>query len=681
MFRKRLFFALLVLSALILTSGLVVTASPAETGVEDITSLATPTIITVTSGLDPDDSLSHTTTNNPDGRATLRRAIVEARNTLGPVEIRFNIPADAAEGYDSSLGIWKIEIFNTTRTTIFRQLTGDITIDGSSQPGGRDDGPKIFIVGPGGGMKDGITLGEIQSQHNNTIRGLGFQNLRANIFVNSSNNTIEDNWFGLNDHGTDSVLRNNSPAQGSGGTGVAMLASANNNIVQNNVFLGLNETAATLRGADNTFKGNYIGTKADGTVDKHPNPALWCTEEDWLGGGGLTIQGRGHIIEDNIIAGLRFDQFELSQPPDAMKVTADDIAGAGHTIRNNTIGLDINGEEVGTCGRGIYLSNHMRGTLIEGNTISMTKLPGISMNGLLYNQCTLRSNIIFKVSEAIEYGPSLKDDFKNYLPPVVSSIEGTTVSGTSGENCIVELFLDNTDGVVEAYESLAVVTADAQGNWTANIPGELEDNEGIRTTCTSAQVNTIPGMSAGTTTKLSEELYRPGGGVDPGSESGVGLYDPSDGVFHLQGLAPFRFGPRSSTWPPVAGDWNGNGTVNVGLYDATDGVFHLQGPSPFRFGPKSSRWLPVAGDWNGNGTDSVGLYDPADGVFHLLGLAPFRYGPRGSSWLPVAGDWNGNGIESVGLYDPADGVFHLQGLAPFRFGPRRSSWRPLAGQW
>ncbi len=160
-----------------------------------------------------------------------------------------------------------------------------------------------------------------------------------------------------------------------------------------------------------------------------------------------------------------------------------------------------------------------------------------------------------------------------------------------------------------------------------------------------------------------------------------GLYDPSDGVFHLQGEEPFRFGPRNSSWQPVAGDWNGDGANSVGLYDPADGVFHLQGKNPFRFGPRNSNWHPVTGDWNGDGTASIGLYDPADGVFHLQGEDPFRFGPRNSNWHPVAGDWNGNNTSSVGLYDPTDGVFHLQNTNPFRHGPRNSSWQPVAGDW
>ncbi len=161
----------------------------------------------------------------------------------------------------------------------------------------------------------------------------------------------------------------------------------------------------------------------------------------------------------------------------------------------------------------------------------------------------------------------------------------------------------------------------------------------------------------------------------------AGLYDPSDGVFHLEGISPYRFGPRNSSWLSVAGDWNRDGNFGAGLYDPSDGVFHLAGISPYRFGPRNSDWIPLSGDWNGDGTYSTGLYDPSDGVFHLNGVTPFRFGPTGSSWQPVAGDWNGNGTCDVGLYDPSDGVFHLEGIPPYRFGPRSSTWIALAGIW
>ena len=502
--------ALIFLCVFLLVGGLMVSASPAGLDSEVAPATTYATTIIVNSGLDLDTSGSGITDGQP---VTLRRAIVAARNATKPVLIQFDIPT-TCPSYNASLGVWKIELLGigtgAPANTTFRQLNGEITIDGGTQPGGRINGPKIILYGHGAtGSVNCMVLGETATQGGNVIRGLGFQNFNDSITVSSVNNTIEDCWFGLNDAGTASQLRGNNPASGSGDTGVAMTnitTNNNNNMIQNNKFLGLNGTAATIRGRDNTFRVNQIGMTANGTV---PNPG--CSPDSWLGGGGLDISGRRHIIEGNWIAGLRFDQFDLSQPPDAMRITADDVAGSGHFISSNYIGWDMNSNPVGTCGRGIYVSNHMRGTIIDNNIIVNTTLPGISMNGLLYNECELSTNIIRETS--IEYGPALPDSFKNFKPPKVTSIQGTTVIGTSGDgspapNVWVELFLDETNNPAEAREWLARVQADANGNWQATLPFELIGNQGIRTTLTTTQFGIIPGRLAGTSTGLSE-LYRP----------------------------------------------------------------------------------------------------------------------------------------------------------------------------
>ena len=144
-------------------------------------------------------------------------------------------------------------------------------------------------------------------------------------------------------------------------------------------------------------------------------------------------------------------------------------------------------------------------------------------NDPFYLANTLHNNIIKKTTDwpqiqgnpekedAIQFGPSVPDALRDFNPAKVTSIEGTTVSGTSGTNslcpnCLIELYLDDTDNVVEALQLLGVTTAGSNGNWTATISAELQSGQGIRTTSTTAQYNTIPNMSAGTTTKLSE-LY------------------------------------------------------------------------------------------------------------------------------------------------------------------------------
>jgi hypothetical protein len=57
--------------------------------------------------------------------------------------------------------------------------------------------------------------------------------------------------------------------------------------------------------------------------------------------------------------------------------------------------------------------------------------------------------------------------------------------------------------LLQRLQSLAVVIADASGNWAATIPAPLASGQGIRTISTSAQYNTIPLMGAGTTAGLS----------------------------------------------------------------------------------------------------------------------------------------------------------------------------------
>ena len=475
------------------------------------------TTITVNSTDDPDTSKSKTC--ETDTPCTLRRAIVQARLAPDrPVLIQFDIP-DSDPGYDSALKIWKIEVQSTSDPSVFRTLEGgQITIDGSTQPGGRAEGPKIIIVGPSTGSKDGLIVGANAAggHDGNTIRGLGFQNFKNHVIVNSNDNIIEDNWFGLSDDGTEPYLRNDDPQDGSGSSGVALSAGVTGNTIRNNVFLGFDGVAAALRGDANTFADNYVGTAADGTVpNKQTDPSLICTTVDWLGGGGISMEGNDHVITNNVFAGLRQEIFSLSTQPDAIR-----LIGTGHRIEDNQIGFDGDGNKVGVCGRGIYFSDGPKEVQATDNAIVDSGMSGISLNGALYNENTLRGNTIEKSEawphiqgnpkgeDAIQIGPSLPDAFEAFKPAQVTEIDGTAVSGTSGENsacpnCVVEVFLDDTDAITETLQSLAVVTADASGNWSAALPFELSAGQGLRTTSTSAQYNTIPGMKAGTTTGLS----------------------------------------------------------------------------------------------------------------------------------------------------------------------------------
>lgn len=492
--------------------------SAGESLMVDRPSITPATIITVTSGIDLDNSKSKTCASEP--VCTLRRAIVQSRGLSGgqlPVLISFDIPKDPAEGYDAALDAWELAILSTTDPSVFRRIKGQVVIDGETQPGGREDGPKIVLVGPGSGQKDGLIAGDVAGDDSIEIRGLAFQNFKTHIIVNTDNNLIENNWFGLTSDGADVYLRNDDPEDGSGNSGIALSAGADNNTIRNNVFAGLDGVSVAIRGDNNLFESNLVGTKADGSVPKQTDPNLICTTVDWLGGGGVSVADEGNQIDNNVFAGLRQEIFTISTQPDAVRIEGDD-----HIVQNNQIGIDGNGVKTGVCGRGIYLAgaNSPENTQVLHNHIVNPELSAISVNGVLVDANTLRGNIIEKATawpqiegnpepEApIQFGPTVPEALKTFSPAAVTAVEGTSVSGSSGTNspcpnCTIELFLDDKDTIVEALQSLAVVTADGDGNWTATLPFELSDEQRLRTTSTSAQFNTIPGMSANTTTQLS----------------------------------------------------------------------------------------------------------------------------------------------------------------------------------
>ena len=81
------------------------------------------------------------------------------------------------------------------------------------------------------------------------------------------------------------------------------------------------------------------------------------------------------------------------------------------------------------------------------------------------------------------------------------------------------------------------------------------------------------------------------------------------------------------------------------LKDAnTDGWANV---SAVRFGSVDTSWIPVVGDWDGDGTDTIGMYSRTKKTWYLKGsntdgwgdVSTVRFGSVDTSWLPVVGDW------------------------------------------
>jgi hypothetical protein len=189
----------------------------------------------------------------------------------------------------------------------------------------------------------------------------------------------------------------------------------------------------------------------------------------------------------------------------------------------------------------------------------------------------------------------------------------------------------------------------------------------------------------------------------------VGLFQPTVGTFHLRNSnttggdhATFQYGPSPSSWVPLAGDWDGNGTTTVGLFDRATATFHLRNSNTagadnviFRFGTPGTTWVPLAGDWDGNLTTTIGLYNPATSQFFLRNSnssgavnVTFIFGLANYGWLPIVGDWNGDGRQTVGLFRPSTSTFYLRNAntsggadLTFSFGSANVGSLPIAGDW
>ncbi len=488
-----------------------------------------------------------------DGKCTLRRAIVEAGarpDADRPIGIRFNIPT-SDPNYNATLQVWEVQIdesweWELKRRNIFED-GGRVTISGDSQPGGRGTGPKIMVnTNRDNSAIFGQSLAVRTS--NNTIRGLGFIG-GGQIILYESGNTVEENWMGLKADGSGLSLAStaSSQAQRSMARGGIIMPNeaSDNNIIRNNRIIGASERAIriTSNGDNNQITQNWIGMDATGQVPAPFNTGVDCTREldynpsFWYGGRGIQVTGSNNTVTDNVLAGLHVPQASNDTPPISME-----ISGDGHTVNNNIIGLDVSGDTVGVCGQGILLqgTNHV----VELNTIVHSRVgfapgdEGTDLDSAILTQSfatgsnkwlKVRKNTVVDADQATHpdhayrfVSPGVPVELRKFNPAKVTSINGTAVTGTRGDdavlpgpiiisaacpNCQVYLYADDFDGRIESYEFLGEATADASGNWTATLSRSLTASEGLRTQSMANGNGVIHIYGAGTTSKLSDDLY------------------------------------------------------------------------------------------------------------------------------------------------------------------------------
>ena len=554
-FRPGQRFVALVMS-FILTLTLVPAAS-VQAGPPAAPDQPTATTITVDTSADLDSSSLNKTCVYTSGvyvaavdGCTLRRDILEAAarpQADRPIEIRFNLP-DSDPNKDLVVsGTWTLPInqtLPTLKTSSIVNKNGQVTIDGSTQPGGRTDAPKIIID------TNDFSL-QVESE-NNIIRALAFKGGGV-IFLKEDGNLVEDIWMGLSDDGQSIHFRTPGDEKRMAGGGVFI--SSDNNTVQDNVISGAFARAVDINSSNqnNTIQRNLIGTRADGTVPVVPAAAQCLRSfnydaQNWYGGWGIAVSGSNNKVLENRIAGLHILQSANDTPPLAIE-----IFGANHQITNNVIGLDSVGSSVGVCGQAIKVSGS--GTQILDNTIVQSRIGFedivptailASDTSPLFGQITVRRNLVDSGPGNIyAFGPGIPKALQEFQPARITQINGTSVVGTNGvgsacPGCLIDLYSDDSDDIGETLSYLGSVSAASNGAFNFTLSQPLAAGVGIRTSSTTPSAGIIGNFGAGTTTQFSK-LYLP--------MNDVAIAGPLTGAAGISYTFTITVSPVSATTP------------------------------------------------------------------------------------------------------------------------------------
>ncbi len=452
---------------------------------------------------------------------TLRRALLEASarpQADRPIAIQFNLANNDPNANLEVIGTWTLPVDNALpklKTDTILDINGQVTIDGSTQPGGRTDGPKIIIA------TNDFSL-EVESE-GNIIRNLAFKGGGV-IFLKENNNTVTDIWMGLSDDGESIVFR--TPAQPQRLAGGGIQVASDNNVVQDNTIAGAFTSGINVDGgSNNLIQNNQIGTRADGTVPTVPASAQCLRSfsldpQNWYGGWGIALTGSNNQILNNRIAGLHILQSANDTPPMAIE-----IFGTGHEVRENIIGRDSAGSDVGVCGQGIKVSGS--NTQIIDNLIIKSRAGFeddeetailASDSSPTFGQITVRGNLVEDgPGNVYRFGPGISAVLRTFNPAKITNINGINLTGTAGDaspcpNCLIDIYRDDSDAIGETLAHLGSTTADADGNFSFILDDPLPPTMGIRTSSTTQAAGIIGSFGAGTTSKVSK-LFLPLGAV------------------------------------------------------------------------------------------------------------------------------------------------------------------------
>jgi CSLREA domain-containing protein len=379
------------------------------------------------------------------GACTLRAALEEANASAGPTTINFNIPTSDG-GYNAGLGVWSIR-----PTSVLPTLSaGGLTINASSQPGGRASGPKIELDG---GLittdRNGFTI----TSANNVIDGfvinrflsLSTINKGIGIYINGDNadgTIVRNSWIGTDAAGTSAAANDFAGIYVKGGDNTQILSnvvSGNGGSAgsSSNMILGITVDDSSTATDNTTVAGNLIGTNATGSGavgGGNPQNGIWIAYHTHN-----TLVGGSTTAARNVISG-----HSVTTDPGRSGIRVDGLGQSGNVIRGNYIGTNAAGTGAIANAYGISLRDAVNGTQVIGNLISGNLSHGVNAEQLLRSTSGLviqdNSIGLSSAGGALGNGGSGVAFYRNgsnAIGVTGSTIQGNTIAANTGDGILI----------------------------------------------------------------------------------------------------------------------------------------------------------------------------------------------------------------------------------------------------
>ena len=428
------------------------------------------TTFTVTSAADTTDGVC-------DADCTLREAITAANGAAGTDTIAFSIP-----------GPTPVAI---AVTSALPTITGQVVIDGSTQPGFAGT-PVVQIDGTGAGATtNGLTVQAASSEIRNlSVTGFGRDGIDI---AGAAGVVVSGNHLGVDPAGT--------AGAGNGRNGLT-LNLANNATVDDNVISG-NGSLGVYVGASNVaITDNRIGTDVTGAA-AIPNGTGIQVIGGAVASNDNTIGGpaAGNVISGNIGDGILLNVFT----PDRVRNTR---------IEGNLIGVAADGVSPlgnGRDGVNVFSGSGLGDNVIggtgagQGNIIAFNAVTGVAVGSSSSRDAVLGNSIHSNGGLGIDLG---RDGLVNaaanngQMPPVITAaavngaVDGT-VEGPVSSSVRVEFFASaacdsSGSGEGETFIGFADVATDVAGDgiFSAPVGAGIGSGDFVTATATDADGNT-----------------------------------------------------------------------------------------------------------------------------------------------------------------------------------------------